>query len=111
MKKTQFRANQSRHGNPSGHNDQLGVVKDIPIGAYSGIGFYAFRHRVPSLNRTKSVPRKSGLSSVVSKRRDPSCHVTSARKALPIVRSKLRLQTAFLTVCRRNPTYIYFMIK
>ncbi|GBN79153.1 hypothetical protein AVEN_93679-1 [Araneus ventricosus] len=49
--KTQFRSNQSKHGNPSGHNDQLGEVKDIPIGAYSGIGFYASslaptRHRV-----------------------------------------------------------------
>ncbi|GBM99630.1 hypothetical protein AVEN_157595-1 [Araneus ventricosus] len=40
---TQFRANQSKHGNPSGHNDQLGVVKDVPIDAYSGIGFYAAR--------------------------------------------------------------------
>ncbi|GBN25483.1 hypothetical protein AVEN_151239-1 [Araneus ventricosus] len=39
--KTQFRANQSKHGNPSRHNDQLGVVKEIPIGACSGIGFYA----------------------------------------------------------------------
>ncbi|GBN47693.1 hypothetical protein AVEN_116320-1 [Araneus ventricosus] len=39
--KTQFRANQSKHGNPSRHNDQLGVVKDIPIGACSAIGFYA----------------------------------------------------------------------
>ncbi|GBN22365.1 hypothetical protein AVEN_186222-1 [Araneus ventricosus] len=39
--KTQFRANQSKHGNPSRHNNQLGVVKDIPIGACSGIGFYA----------------------------------------------------------------------
>ncbi|GBO14490.1 hypothetical protein AVEN_90456-1 [Araneus ventricosus] len=39
--KTQFRTNQSKHGNPTRHNDQLGVVKDIPIGAYSGIGFYA----------------------------------------------------------------------
>ncbi|GBM74787.1 hypothetical protein AVEN_189218-1, partial [Araneus ventricosus] len=41
--KTQFRANQSKHGNPSIHNDQLGVVKDIPIGANSGTGFYASR--------------------------------------------------------------------
>ncbi|GBM52406.1 hypothetical protein AVEN_258170-1 [Araneus ventricosus] len=41
--KTQFGANQSKHGNPSGHNDQLGVVKDIPVDAYSGIGFYARR--------------------------------------------------------------------
>ncbi|GBN74407.1 hypothetical protein AVEN_272962-1, partial [Araneus ventricosus] len=40
-KKINFAPNQSKHGNPSGHNDQLGVVKDIPIGAYSGIGFYA----------------------------------------------------------------------
>ncbi|GBN21095.1 hypothetical protein AVEN_80598-1 [Araneus ventricosus] len=41
--KTQFRANQSKHGNPSGHNDQLGVVKDTPIGVYSGVGFHAVR--------------------------------------------------------------------
>ncbi|GBN57271.1 hypothetical protein AVEN_208002-1 [Araneus ventricosus] len=46
--KTQFRANQSKHGNPSGHNDQLDVVKDIPIDAYSGIGFYADVPSVPA---------------------------------------------------------------
>ncbi|GBO08015.1 hypothetical protein AVEN_44074-1, partial [Araneus ventricosus] len=38
--KSQFK---SKHGNPSEHNVQLGVVKDIPIAAYSGIGFYADR--------------------------------------------------------------------
>ncbi|GBM10520.1 hypothetical protein AVEN_109317-1 [Araneus ventricosus] len=40
-KKTQFGANHSKQGNPSRQNDQLGVVKDIPIDVYSGIGFYA----------------------------------------------------------------------
>ncbi|GBM00711.1 hypothetical protein AVEN_18765-1, partial [Araneus ventricosus] len=56
------------------------------------------------LNRTQSLLRKGELSSVASKRRDPSCHVMSAHRELPIVASKLRLQTAFL--CGRNTTFV-----
>ncbi|GBN51613.1 hypothetical protein AVEN_65436-1 [Araneus ventricosus] len=72
---TQFRAKQSKQGNPSGHNDQLGVVKDIPIGVYSGIGFYAGRGGLVVGSR----PRDQRIAgSKPDSTEDPSCMAPAA---------------------------------